>query len=77
MEYACTIELPSADPAALCRALTFSEPYERSEAAVVQEGGKVFIKIRAKDISALRASVNDYLRLAKACSIEGCVQDGK
>ncbi|MEM3364325.1 MAG: KEOPS complex subunit Pcc1 [Candidatus Micrarchaeia archaeon] len=67
MSYKCTIEITPADPEAVARALSTGESYDRSSITVDVEGEKVFIRIIAKDITALRAAVNDYLRLARVC----------
>ncbi len=70
MDYKCTIEVSPRDPEAVMKALMMDEAYDRSSTSIEREGGKVFIKISAKDITALRAAVNDYLRLLRVCESE-------
>ncbi len=67
MDYRCVIEMRPKSPKAVYTALRSDEAYERSSATISLTGKKVFIKIRAKDITALRASVNDYLRQVRVC----------
>jgi len=67
MDYVCSIELSPKNPGAVANALKMDEVYERSTTSIELSGDKVFIKISAKDITALRAAVNDYMRLLRVC----------
>lgn len=70
MDYRCTIEVEPKNPEAVASALRMEEAYDRSFTVIENTEGKVFIKISAKDITALRAAVNDYLRLLRICEVE-------
>ncbi len=48
-------------------ALKVEENQAISYTKIYLEGGKLKIRIRAKDLSELRASINSWLRLIKAC----------
>ena len=66
-KYECSISFEPAHAEAVAKALSGNCGYDRCVSEVALEGGKVFIKMRAKDITALRASMNDYARLVRVC----------
>lgn len=69
-KYACTIEFNSRHASEIAESLKYTDEYDRTRCAVESSGGKVFIKISAKDITALRAAMNDYARLIRVCEVE-------
>jgi tRNA threonylcarbamoyladenosine modification (KEOPS) complex Pcc1 subunit len=71
MKYECLLTFESPHSREIVKAITFEDPYERTEIVISNEKDKVFIKIRSKDITALKAAFNEYLRLIKVCEIEG------
>lgn len=70
MIYKCTIEFNAKHPIEAAASITYANGYGRTTSKVEHDGNKVFIKIGAKDITALRACMNDYARLLRVCEIE-------
>ncbi len=69
-KYDCVIEFSSQHADAVADGLKHANEYDRTHCEVSCREGKVFIKIRAKDITALRAAMNDYARLIRVSEIE-------
>lgn len=73
MRYNVHIIFENENPEVCVKALVHegNDIYKRTVSEVYVEGNKVHIKIKAKDATALRASLNDYARLIKICEVEG------
>ncbi len=68
--YSAELIFPSSHPDVLVKSITFDDngAYSRSSISVSAEASSVKVLISAKDITALRAAINDVLRLVRAAS---------
>jgi len=77
MRYEVLITFETEDPISCVKALTHDDngAYKRTSAEIYSEGNKVYVKLSATDTTALRASLNDYVRLIKICECERCLDE--
>ena len=77
MRFNVLISFETEDPISCVKALTHDDngAYKRTSAEVYNEGNNVHIKLKASDVTALRASLNDYVRLIKICECERCLDE--
>jgi tRNA threonylcarbamoyladenosine modification (KEOPS) complex Pcc1 subunit len=77
MRFNVMISFETDDATSCVKTLTHDDKgaYTRTSSEVYNEGKKVYIKLNAKDVNALRASLNDYMRLIKVCECERCLDE--
>jgi tRNA threonylcarbamoyladenosine modification (KEOPS) complex Pcc1 subunit len=77
MRFNVLISFETDDPVSCVNALTHEDNgvYKRTSSEVYSEGNKVHIKLKASDVTALRAGLNDYVRLIKICECERCLDE--
>ncbi len=77
MRFNVLISFDVEDPVSCVKALTHDDNgvYKRTSSEVYYEGKKVHIKLNATDVTALRAGLNDYVRLIKICECERCLDE--
>lgn len=77
MRFNVIISFETEDAVSCVKALTHDDKgaYKRTSAEIYNEGNKVHVKLKATDINALRASLNDYMRLIKICECERCLDE--
>ncbi len=77
MRFNVHITFETQDSSSCVKALTHDDKgvYKRTGSEVYAEGNKVHIKLKAEDVTALRASLNDYVRLIKICECERCLDE--
>ena len=74
--YEAILKFPSKHSEQGVWALTFDDGgrYSRTESSIYSENGSIVIKIIAKDITALRAAINDYIRLGRVLGIDDLIE---
>jgi tRNA threonylcarbamoyladenosine modification (KEOPS) complex Pcc1 subunit len=77
MRFNVLISFETDDAVSCVKALTNDDNgvYKRTSSEVYNEGNKVYIKLNATDVTALRAGLNDYVRLIKICECERCLDE--
>ncbi len=70
--YEAILRFPSKHPLEGVHALSFDDGgrYSRTESSIYIENNSIVIHIKAKDITALRAAINDYIRMGRVLEID-------